>query len=127
MKEELKKLKLQGIISAVIIILPCLFGLIMWNKLPNEMPVHFGVNGVDSYASKFFVIVILSLVLLVIHIVFIIMTALINYIHKNNPEEENCVEKIIYKYKIHYVIVLWAMPIVSVFCYYLIYSNTVFK
>ena len=41
----LKKNKLTLIITSIITLLPCLFGIIMWNKLPNMMAIHWGADG----------------------------------------------------------------------------------
>ena len=41
----LKKNKLKVVISSIIILLPILFGIIMWNDLPDIMTTHWGADG----------------------------------------------------------------------------------
>ena len=41
----LKKNKSRIIISSIIILLPMIFGLIMWDKLPDTMTTHWGADG----------------------------------------------------------------------------------
>lgn len=48
-----KKHKLLIIVTALICLLPILVGVILWNRLPEQIPTHWGVNGeVDSWSSK---------------------------------------------------------------------------
>ena len=48
-KKNLPKL----IITSLIILIPIFIGLILWDKLPEQVPVHWNVNGaVDGYATK---------------------------------------------------------------------------
>lgn len=36
-------------------IVPLLAGTVLWNRLPEQMPIHFGLDGqVDGYAGKAF-------------------------------------------------------------------------
>ncbi len=49
----MKNYKKMGILTIVITLLPILAGLLLWNKLPNLVPMHWGMNGeVDGWASK---------------------------------------------------------------------------
>ena len=49
----LKKNKWMIIISALITLVPIIAGVILWDKLPDMVPSHWGVNGeVDDYVSK---------------------------------------------------------------------------
>ena len=41
------------IIGSVICLLPCILGIVMWNDLPERMPIHWNLGGeVDNYTSK---------------------------------------------------------------------------
>ena len=52
-----KKYKKQLIISSIVILLPIVFGLIIWNKLPDTFATHWGVDGQpDGWSSKAFAI-----------------------------------------------------------------------
>lgn len=45
------------ILSIIVCLLPIALGIILYEKLPNDMPMHFSTaNGVDNYANKNFVI-----------------------------------------------------------------------
>lgn len=53
----MKQNKTEKIISIVLCLLPIVFGLLIWNKLPEEIPVHFNMGGTaDGYSSKAFAI-----------------------------------------------------------------------
>ena len=48
-KKNLPKL----IITSLIILIPIVIGLILWDKLPDQVPVHWNMSGeVDDYATK---------------------------------------------------------------------------
>lgn len=52
-----KKYKKQLILSTLAILLPIVFGLLMWNQLPNTFVSHWDLNGQpDGYSSKAFTI-----------------------------------------------------------------------
>lgn len=43
----------QVILSTLVCLLPIILSLILYDKLPNQLPIHFGMNGEpDNYASK---------------------------------------------------------------------------
>ena len=49
----LKKYRKTLIITTVIILLPVLAGLILWDRLPEKLPMHFNAAGeVDGWAGK---------------------------------------------------------------------------
>lgn len=53
MREYWNKNKWLLVVTCIIILLPILAGVILWNDLPTNMPMHWGVNGqVDGYAPK---------------------------------------------------------------------------
>ena len=53
------------ILTSIIILLPIVAGLILWDKLPEEMPIHFNAQGVaDDYGSRATVVFIMPLVML---------------------------------------------------------------
>ncbi len=66
----LKKNKFKVILSAIIILLPMLFGIIMWNDLPNTITTHWGADGkADGFSGKVFAVFGLPCILLVLHFV----------------------------------------------------------
>ena len=53
MREYLKKNKWLMVVTSIIILLPILGGVLLWDKLPERVPFHWGINGeVDGWASK---------------------------------------------------------------------------
>ena len=53
----LKKNKIKVIISSIIILLPVLFGIIMWNDLPDILTTHWGADGnADGLSGKVFAV-----------------------------------------------------------------------
>ncbi len=71
----LKKNKLKIIISSLIVLLPMLFGLIMWNRLPDIMTTHFGADGnADGFSGKAFAVFVLPCILLVLHFICLLFT-----------------------------------------------------
>ncbi len=53
------------IISSIVTLLPILAGVILWDKLPDNMATHFAANGdADGFASKAFAVFGLPLILL---------------------------------------------------------------
>ena len=43
--ENVKKYKITIIITTLITLLPILFGLIVWNRLPEQIATHWGADG----------------------------------------------------------------------------------
>ena len=43
--------------TSLVILLPVLIGILMWNQLPSQMATHFDISGnADGYNSKIFAI-----------------------------------------------------------------------
>ncbi len=57
MKELFARHKKTLIISSILILLPVIFGVAMWDRLPDPMPTHFNAEGTaDGYSSKAFAV-----------------------------------------------------------------------
>ncbi len=96
----LKKNKTKAIISSVIILLPILFGLIMWNDLPNIMTTHWGADGnADGFSSKAFAVFGLPFILLVLHFICLLFTMLDKKQKEQNPKALG--------------VIFWIIPIIS--------------
>lgn len=53
--------------SSLLCLIPILIGLLIYNQLPEQMPIHWNINGeIDGYASKNFAIIYLPLFLFLI-------------------------------------------------------------
>ena len=49
----MKNYKKMGLLTIVVTLLPILLGLLLWSKLPDLVPMHWGINGeVDGWESK---------------------------------------------------------------------------
>ena len=65
MIDFVKKNKWKIIISSLVTLLPIVAGLILWDKLPDMVPSHWGPTGeVDAYSSKEFFVFGLPLLML---------------------------------------------------------------
>lgn len=97
-----KKYKKQLIISSIIILLPILAGLLLWNQLPEQVPTHWNAVGeVDSYSSRSFAVFGLPLFLLAVHWLCLFVT-------KSDKSNANQTEKV-------KALTLWICPVISLF------------
>ncbi len=104
----IKNHKWKAIISSVVILLPILFGLFMWNQLPDTMVSHFGGDGVaDGTAPKAFMVFGLPLILLALQWLMLLAESVFQ---KRNPQNEKIVT-------IQYVIVPALSLVVNGFIY----------
>ena len=103
MREYLKKNKWTMIITSIVILLPILVGIILWDKLPDKLPYHWNINGeVDHYATKPVAVFLLPVILLAIQWLCIFVTAL-------EPKAKNVTSTKVLG------IVLWIIPILNLF------------
>ena len=95
-----KNLKLL-IITSVIILLPILAGVILWNQLPDPMPSHWNAAGeIDGWSSKPFAVFGMPFILVAAQWLCLLGTAA-------DPKKKNHPDKIIH-------LVLWIIPVLSV-------------
>ena len=105
----LKENKKTIILASIITILPIFIGLYFWNRLPEQMGTHFGVNGeVDGYSSKAFAVFGTPILLLAVEWFCAFVTA-------NDPKKQNISPKL-------FKLILWIVPIVSLFIALFLYS-----
>lgn len=72
----IKNYKWTLIFTSVFILLPIFAGLILWNKLPDQMPAHWSVTGeIDGWVDKTFAVFGFPLILLGIHWLCVLATA----------------------------------------------------
>ena len=97
----IKKYWKTMIITSLIILLPVLAGVILWNRLPNQMPSHWNANGeIDGWSSKPFVVFGLPLILLAAQWLCVLGTG-------TDPKKENHPQKVLH-------LVLWIIPVLCV-------------
>lgn len=105
----LKKNKWKFVISCVLILLPVLFGLIMWNKLPDSMTTHWGPDGnADGFGGKVFAVFGIPAIMLVLHFVCLLTTYLDKRQARQNPKALG--------------ILFWIMPFASLFANGIVYG-----
>ena len=110
MKTMLKQNKWMILFSSIVIILPVLFGLVVWDTLPEQMAIHWSVDGnPDAFAGTAFGVLFLPLFLLALHWICILTTAADN----KHREQSRKV----------FVMVLWIMPALSLYLNALIYAT----
>ena len=96
----IRKNKWKLIISSVIILIPIVAGLLIWNDLPEQIAVHWGADGEpDGWSGKSFAVFGIPLILLALHWVCIFFTA-------HDPKNKEQSSKV-------FNMVLWITPIIS--------------
>ena len=109
-KKNLKVL----IITSIIILLPILAGLILWNQLPEQIPTHWNASGeVDGWSSKPFTVFGLPLLMLAIQWACTLSTSA-------DPKKRNHAQKVVY-------LVLWIIPILTVVLSAMTYATALGK
>lgn len=97
------------ILTSVITLIPIVIGLLLWSKLPDTIPTHFGMDGTpNGWSSKTFTVFGLPLFLLGIHLLCLGATS-------QDPKYDNMNDKL-------FGIVLWICPVLSVLIMVTCYS-----
>jgi len=105
----IKNNKLKLFISSIVILLPIVFGLVFWNKLPEQMTTHWGFDGnPDGFSNRFFAVFALPLVMLIAQWLCVFFTTL----DSKNKEQNNKV----------FSLVIWIIPIISLFANGIVYA-----
>ena len=98
----MKQHKGKLVISSGLTLFPILVGLVLWNRLPAQMPTHWGLSGnVDGWSGKTFAVLGLPLILLAAHWLCIWGTSL----DRSNENQNRKVSGL----------VLWICPVISFF------------
>lgn len=64
------------IITSIVILVPMLVGVLLWNSLPEQLAVHFGVDGQpDRWSSRGFVVFAMPLIFLALHLLTLVITS----------------------------------------------------
>lgn len=96
------------IITSVLALAPMIVGLVLWDKLPESIPTHFGINNEpDGWSSKPFAVFGLPLFMLAVHLVCIFAT-------KVDPKHNNINDKV-------FTLILYIIPAVSLLMCTMIY------
>ena len=88
------------ITTTLITLLPILLGLILWNRLPDTVAVHWGADGqADGWAGKAYAVFGLPCLLAAIHLFAVLFTL-------NDPRRKNINKKPL-------MLVFWLIPVLS--------------
>ena len=89
------------LLTSIIILLPVLAGLMLWDQLPQQVPCHWNLNGeVDGWCGKGVVVFGMPFLMLAVQFICLLATAA-------DPKRKNHPEKVLQ-------LVLWIIPILSV-------------
>ena len=97
---NMKTNKKTLILTSIVMLLPILIGILLWNKLPDSMAVHFNFdNEADGYREKWFAVIIAPFILLAVHLIMAMIIAA-------DPRKKNISNKV-------YGINIWILPSLS--------------
>ncbi len=104
-----KNLKIL-IITSIIILLPMVAGLILWDQLPTEIPFHWNAAGeVDGWASKPVAVFVPSAAMLAMQWLCVLVTS-------TDPKKQNHPQKVLH-------LVFWLIPTLTVVLSAIIYAT----
>lgn len=105
----IKQNKWTLVLTSLIILIPIAVGLVLWDRLPDPMPMHWNINGeVDNWGSKSTVVIMLPLFLLAIHWFGVLVTGA-------DPKNKNIHGKPLQ-------LMFWICPFISVLVCTLVYA-----
>ena len=105
----LHKNKGKIILTSLIILLPVIAGLILWNQLPDKVPTHWNAAGeIDGWSSKGFAVFAIPFLMMAFHLLCVFVTGL-------DPKNKNASNKMI-------SLIFWIFPVISVLTSALTYS-----
>lgn len=88
------------ILSSIVILLPVIAGVLLWNKLPEQIAVHWGASGEGNrWSGKAFSVFAIPFFILVLHWICVLITA-------KDPKNQNQSQKA-------FGMVLWICPCIS--------------
>ncbi len=102
----IKKNWKRAVISSLLILLPAVIGLFLWDQLPETMTLHWGADGhADGFGHKAVAVFGLPAILLVLHWLCLLLD---NLQKEQNTKVKN--------------IIFWIMPMISIFVSGSVYS-----
>ncbi len=98
------------LITAFLTILPMVAGLILWNRLPEQLTTHWNLScEADGWSSKGFVVFGLPLIMLALYGICVMATG---FDHKNKNQSGKV-----------FTLVLWIMPVISIMSCAMVYLD----
>lgn len=105
-KKNLKVL----IITSIIILLPMVAGIALWNQLPDSVPIHWNGKGeVDGWASKAMAVFGLPILMLALQWICVLATSA-------DPKKQNHPQKVLQ-------LIFWLIPVLTVVLSVIIYAT----
>ena len=96
----IKKNKTTLIVTTLVMLIPIIVGLLIWDRLPEQVPTHWGINGeVDGWSSKTFTVFGLPGILIALHWVCV-------FASQADPSSKNYHPKMIR-------LMLWICPVIG--------------
>ena len=105
----LKANKKTLVLASIVTVLPVLAGLLLWDRLPDEMAIHFGLGGADGYSGKAAAVFGLPLLLLAVEWALALILS-------KDPKKQNISPKLA-------AMSLWLVPLVSLACAAAVYAH----
>ena len=97
------------VITSMIILLPVLVGIILWNQLPDQIPTHWNAAGeIDGWSGKPFAVFGLPMLMLAFQWLCVLGTSA-------DPKKENHPSKVLH-------LVFWIIPVISVMLFAITYA-----
>ena len=88
------------ILTSILILLPMLVGVILWQNLPATLPSHFDLEGrSNGFSSKPMIVFVIPLLMLALHLFAILVTSL-------DPKSHNVASKVKH-------LIYWIIPVTS--------------
>lgn len=101
--------KFMLVLASIIILLPIAYGVMVWDRLPEQIAIHFDVNNEpNGWASRGAAVFGLPIFMLVIYLIAIIAT-------ENSKRRENIDDKMV-------AVLMWSIPAISVITSFLTYG-----
>ena len=105
-KKNWKKL----ILTSIVMLIPSAIGLPLWNRLPEQIPSHWDINGdIDAWSSKGFAVFGFPSILLAVHWLCVLASS-------TDPRHKNYHPKML-------ALVLWICPVIALVLSTLVYTT----
>lgn len=106
----LKQNKLNILITSLITLVPMFVGCILWNKLPDSIAIHFGLdNEANGWSSKPVAVFVIPIVMVALHLICLAVTSV-------DPKYKNIGKKPI-------EIAFWIIPVISLVMCVVVYGS----
>ncbi len=105
----IKENKWKILVTTVVTLLPMVAGLILWRRLPEQMPIHWNAAGeLDGWTGRAFAVFAIPAIMAALHLFCVVMTSL-------DPKVNGQAKKVL-------GMVFWICPVASVLVGALTYS-----